>query len=86
MFNLTLELGNQTESIRRPQKISDAQVGMVEAVVAEALRRGEAGVADPREAARPSRALPGGVVGLPWGGLSAGGAGSSPYQDCGVVA
>ncbi|MFJ7497429.1 TetR/AcrR family transcriptional regulator [Streptomyces sp. NPDC097727] len=51
--NLTLELSNQTESIRRRlQEIFDAQVGMVEAVVAEALRRGEVDVADPREAAQ----------------------------------
>ncbi|MFE7216588.1 TetR/AcrR family transcriptional regulator [Streptomyces sp. NPDC057611] len=51
--NLTLELSNQTESIRRRlQEIFDDQVGMVEAVVAEALRRGEVDVADPREAAQ----------------------------------
>ncbi|MFD7229839.1 TetR/AcrR family transcriptional regulator [Streptomyces sp. NPDC059881] len=51
--NLTLELSNQTEAIReRLQEIFDAQVGMVESVVAEARERGEVAVADPREAAR----------------------------------
>ncbi|MFJ6633513.1 TetR/AcrR family transcriptional regulator [Streptomyces sp. NPDC091376] len=51
--NLTLELSNQTEAIReRLQGIFDAQVGMVESVVAEARERGEVAVADPREAAR----------------------------------
>ncbi|MFJ8151576.1 TetR/AcrR family transcriptional regulator [Streptomyces sp. NPDC094468] len=51
--NLTLELSNQTEAVRgRLQEIFDAQVGMVESVVAEARERGEAAVTDPREAAR----------------------------------
>ncbi|MGW7368392.1 TetR/AcrR family transcriptional regulator [Streptomyces sp. NPDC054841] len=51
--NLTLELSNQTESIReRLQAIFDAQVDMVESVITEALQRGEVNVADPREAAR----------------------------------
>jgi TetR/AcrR family transcriptional repressor of nem operon len=51
--NLTLELSNQTEAVRgRLQEIFDAQVDMVEAVVAEARERGEVTVADTREAAR----------------------------------
>jgi TetR/AcrR family transcriptional repressor of nem operon len=51
--NLTLELSNQTEAIReRLQEIFEAQVDMVESVVAEAARRGEVTVADAREAAR----------------------------------
>ncbi|WP_331772801.1 TetR/AcrR family transcriptional regulator (plasmid) [Embleya sp. NBC_00888] len=51
--NLTLELSNQTEAIRgRLQEIFDAQVDMVESVVAEARERGEVAVADTREAAR----------------------------------
>ncbi|MEV0051524.1 TetR/AcrR family transcriptional regulator [Saccharopolyspora shandongensis] len=51
--NLTLELSNQTEAIRlRLQEIFDAQVDMVESVVAEARERGEVTVADPRDAAR----------------------------------
>ncbi|MEO3810277.1 TetR/AcrR family transcriptional regulator [Sphaerisporangium sp. B11E5] len=51
--NLTLEMSNQTEAIReRLQRIFDAQVDMVAAVVAEALDRGDVTVADPREAAR----------------------------------
>ena len=51
--NLTLELSNQTEPIReRLQQIFDAQVEMVENVVAEARERGEVTVGDTREAAR----------------------------------
>ncbi|MCG7209047.1 MULTISPECIES: TetR/AcrR family transcriptional regulator [Streptomyces] len=51
--NLTLELSNQTEAVRgRLQEIFEAQVDMVEAVVAEARARGEVGVTDTREAAR----------------------------------
>lgn len=51
--NLTLELSNQTEAIRRRlEEIFEAQVDMVESVVAEAARRGEVSVADAREAAR----------------------------------
>lgn len=51
--NLTLEMSNQTEAIRaRLQQIFEAQVDMVESVVAEALERGEVAVADTREAAR----------------------------------
>ncbi|MFG1805131.1 TetR/AcrR family transcriptional regulator [Streptomyces sp. NPDC049040] len=51
--NLTLELSNQTEAIRaRLQEVFDAQVTMVESVVAEARGRGEITAADDREAAR----------------------------------
>ncbi|MGW2772396.1 TetR/AcrR family transcriptional regulator [Streptomyces olivaceoviridis] len=51
--NLTLELSNQTEPIReRLQQIFEAQVEMVEKVVAEARDRGEATVGDAQEAAR----------------------------------
>ncbi|MFJ2003660.1 TetR/AcrR family transcriptional regulator [Streptomyces chartreusis] len=51
--NLTLELSNQTEAVRRRlQEIFDAQVGMVETVVKEARERGDVTVADTREAAR----------------------------------
>ncbi|SDY19810.1 transcriptional regulator, TetR family [Saccharopolyspora shandongensis] len=51
--NLTLELSNQTEAIRlRLQEIFDAQVDMVESVVAEARERDEVAVVDPRDAAR----------------------------------
>ncbi|MFB7330537.1 TetR/AcrR family transcriptional regulator [Streptomyces adustus] len=51
--NLTLELSNQTEPVRgRLQEIFDAQVDMVEAVVAEARDSGEVTVGDTREAAR----------------------------------
>ncbi|MEU6086564.1 TetR/AcrR family transcriptional regulator [Streptomyces sp. NPDC047085] len=51
--NLTLELSNQTEAVRgRLQEIFDAQVDMVESVVAEARERGDVGVTDTREAAR----------------------------------
>ncbi|MFF4118126.1 TetR/AcrR family transcriptional regulator [Streptomyces sp. NPDC001714] len=51
--NLALELSNQTEAVRgRLQDIFDAQVDMVESVVAEARERGEVDVTDTREAAR----------------------------------
>ncbi|MET8446857.1 TetR/AcrR family transcriptional regulator [Streptomyces sp. NPDC005209] len=51
--NLTLELSNQTEAIRaRLQEIFDAQVDLVEAVVVEAVARGEVAVSGTREAAR----------------------------------
>ncbi|GAA5040291.1 TetR/AcrR family transcriptional regulator [Streptomyces siamensis] len=51
--NLTLEMSNQTESIReRLQEIFEAQVDMVESVVAEALARQDVTVTDTREAAR----------------------------------
>jgi TetR/AcrR family transcriptional repressor of nem operon len=51
--NLTLELSNQTEPIReRLQQIFDAQVEMVEKVIAQARERGEITVGDTREAAR----------------------------------
>ncbi|MFD5123022.1 TetR/AcrR family transcriptional regulator [Streptomyces sp. NPDC058385] len=52
--NLTLELSNQTEPIRkRLQQIFEAQVEMVEKVIAEARERGEVTVGgDTREAAR----------------------------------
>ncbi|MFE6756842.1 TetR/AcrR family transcriptional regulator [Streptomyces sp. NPDC057684] len=51
--NLTLELSNQTEPIRkRLQQIFDAQVEMVERVIAEAREREEVTVGDAREAAR----------------------------------
>ncbi|MFE7216733.1 TetR/AcrR family transcriptional regulator [Streptomyces sp. NPDC001698] len=51
--NLTLELSNQTEPIReRLQQIFDAQVDMVDEVIAEARERGEVAVGDTREAAR----------------------------------
>lgn len=51
--NLTLELSNQTEPIRaRLQQIFDAQVEMVEKVIAEARERGQVTVGDTREAAR----------------------------------
>lgn len=51
--NLTLELSNQTEAVRaRLQEIFEAQIDMVESVVAEARERGDATVTDPREAAR----------------------------------
>ncbi|GHK02088.1 TetR family transcriptional regulator [Streptomyces sp. Y2F8-2] len=50
--NLTLELSNQTEAIReRLQQIFEAQVALVEAVISEALARGEVTVADTHEAA-----------------------------------
>ncbi|MET9668050.1 TetR/AcrR family transcriptional regulator [Streptomyces sp. NPDC006475] len=51
--NLSLELSNQTEAIReRLQQIFDAQVGMVEEVIAAALEREDITVADTRQAAR----------------------------------
>ena len=51
--NLTLELSNQTEAVRRRlQEIFDAQVDMVETVVREARERGDVTVVDTREAAR----------------------------------
>ncbi|MEY9856009.1 TetR/AcrR family transcriptional repressor of nem operon [Catenulispora sp. GAS73] len=51
--NLTLELSNQTEPIRRRlQEIFEVQVELVEKVVADAQERGDATVADAREAAR----------------------------------
>ncbi|MEV4758470.1 TetR/AcrR family transcriptional regulator [Micromonospora sp. NPDC049559] len=51
--NLTLELSNQTESIRaRLQEIFESQVEMVRAVVDEARERGDVGVVDATEAAR----------------------------------
>ncbi|NUS87589.1 MAG: TetR/AcrR family transcriptional regulator, partial [Streptomyces sp.] len=51
--NLTLEMSNQTEAIRtRLQEIFEAQVEMVDSVIAEALERQEVEVADTREAAR----------------------------------
>ncbi|MER8157535.1 TetR/AcrR family transcriptional regulator [Streptomyces sp. NPDC094472] len=51
--NLTLELSNQTEPIRaRLQQIFDAQVEMVDTVIAEARERGEVTVGDTRDAAR----------------------------------
>jgi TetR/AcrR family transcriptional repressor of nem operon len=51
--NLTLELSNQTEAVRRRlQEIFEAQVDMVEEVVAAAVERGDARVADARDAAR----------------------------------
>ncbi|TCM50275.1 TetR/AcrR family transcriptional regulator [Kribbella sp. VKM Ac-2568] len=51
--NLTLELSNQAEPIRkRLQEIFDEQVDLVELVIADARARGEVTVADDREAAR----------------------------------
>lgn len=51
--NLTLEMSNQTEAIRmRLQEIFEAQVEMVDSVIAEALERQEVTVTDTREAAR----------------------------------
>ncbi|MFF4359391.1 TetR family transcriptional regulator C-terminal domain-containing protein [Streptomyces sp. NPDC001604] len=51
--NLTLELSNQAEAVRgRLQEIFDAQVDMVEAVIAEARARGDVTARDTREAAR----------------------------------
>ncbi|GAA1888376.1 TetR family transcriptional regulator C-terminal domain-containing protein [Streptantibioticus ferralitis] len=50
--NLTLELSNQTEPIRkRLQQIFDTEVEMVDKVIAEARERGDHG-GDTREAAR----------------------------------
>jgi TetR/AcrR family transcriptional regulator, transcriptional repressor for nem operon len=51
--NLTLELSNQAEAIRRRlQQIFDEQVAMVEEVVIEAVKRGDASARDTHEAAR----------------------------------
>ncbi|MBO4253600.1 TetR/AcrR family transcriptional regulator [Streptomyces griseorubiginosus] len=51
--NLTLELSNQTEAVRlRLQEIFEAQVDLVESVIAEARRRGDVSATDTREAAR----------------------------------
>jgi TetR/AcrR family transcriptional repressor of nem operon len=51
--NLTLELSNQTETIReRLQQIFNAQAEMVEAVITEALERGDVDVDDTQMAAR----------------------------------
>jgi TetR/AcrR family transcriptional regulator, transcriptional repressor for nem operon len=51
--NLTLEMSNHTEAVRRRlQEIFDAQVDLVTPVIVEAVGRGEVSVADPREAAR----------------------------------
>lgn len=51
--NLTLELSNHTEAIRaRLQEIFDAQVELVDSVIAEALEREEITATDTREAAR----------------------------------
>ena len=51
--NLTLELSNHTEAVRkRLQEIFEAQVDLVAPVVAEALARKQITVSDPREAAR----------------------------------
>lgn len=51
--NLALELSNHAEPVRaRLQEIFEAQVDMVEAVVAEARDRGEVTVADARQGAR----------------------------------
>jgi len=51
--NLALELSNHAEPVRaRLQEIFEAQVDMVEAVVAEARDRDEVTVADARQAAR----------------------------------
>jgi len=51
--NLTLEMSNHTEAVRkRLQEIFEAQVDMVAPVIAEAQARNEITVSDPREAAR----------------------------------
>lgn len=51
--NLTLEMSNQTEAVREHlKKIFEAQVEMVDSVIAEARERGEVTVTDTREAAR----------------------------------
>ena len=51
--NLTLELSNQTETIReRLQQIFMAQLEMAEAVITEAVERGDVYVSDTRMAAR----------------------------------
>jgi TetR/AcrR family transcriptional repressor of nem operon len=50
--NLTLEMSNQAEVVRkRLQEIFEAQVGMVDSVITEALERGEVTVADTHAAA-----------------------------------
>jgi TetR/AcrR family transcriptional repressor of nem operon len=51
--NLTLELSNQTEAIRkRLQEIFDVQVDMVDALITEAVQQGAVSVADTHDAAR----------------------------------
>lgn len=51
--NFAVESGEMTEVVReRLREIFEAQVGMVESVVVEALRRGEVTVPDTRAAAR----------------------------------
>ena len=51
--NLTLEMSNHTEAVRkRLQGIFETQVDMVTPVITAAQRRNEVSVADPREAAR----------------------------------
>lgn len=51
--NLTLEMSNHTEAIRkRLQEIFEAQVDLVAPVIADALAREEIAVPDPREAAQ----------------------------------
>jgi TetR/AcrR family transcriptional regulator, transcriptional repressor for nem operon len=51
--NLTLEMSNHTEVIRRRlQEIFDAQVNLVDSVIRQALERNEVTVTDTREAAR----------------------------------
>ncbi|MEV8045260.1 TetR/AcrR family transcriptional regulator [Streptomyces griseoluteus] len=51
--NLALEMSNQTESVRqRLQEIFEAQIDMVESVVAEAASGEDISVVDTREAAR----------------------------------
>jgi TetR/AcrR family transcriptional repressor of nem operon len=51
--NLTLEMSNHTEAVRkRLQEIFETQVDMVAPVIAAALARNEVSVSDPREAAR----------------------------------
>ncbi|WP_019069666.1 TetR/AcrR family transcriptional regulator [Streptomyces hokutonensis] len=51
--NLSLEMSNQTETVRvRLQEIFDAQVQMVDAVVTAARDRGDVTVTDTKEAAR----------------------------------
>ncbi|MGY0062323.1 TetR/AcrR family transcriptional regulator [Streptomyces sp. LZ34] len=51
--NLTLEMSNQTETIReRLQQIFDEQVDMVDKVITEAVERGDVTVTATRQAAR----------------------------------
>jgi TetR/AcrR family transcriptional regulator, transcriptional repressor for nem operon len=51
--NLTLELSNQTETIReRLQEVFDAQVEMIGKLLTEAAARGDVSVSETREAAR----------------------------------